>query len=35
MALKVAQRGLIPPFIVMEVMRAANERQARNRAGPS
>ena len=29
MALKVAQRGLIPPFVVMEVMRAANERQAR------
>jgi len=28
MALKVAQRALIPPFIVMEVMRAANERQA-------
>ncbi len=29
MVLKVAQRGLIPPFIVMEVMRAANERQAK------
>ncbi|MFT5181560.1 MAG: aspartate/methionine/tyrosine aminotransferase, partial [Alphaproteobacteria bacterium] len=25
MALKVAQRGLIDPFIVMDVMRAANE----------
>ena len=29
MALKVAQRGLIPPFIAMEVMRFANERAAR------
>ncbi|MCP4327420.1 MAG: aminotransferase class I/II-fold pyridoxal phosphate-dependent enzyme [Alphaproteobacteria bacterium] len=28
MALKVAARGLIPPFIVMDVMRAANEREA-------
>ena len=27
--LKVAQRGAIPPFIVMDVMRAANERTAR------
>lgn len=27
MALKVSQRGLIPPFIVMDVMRAANERE--------
>jgi aspartate/methionine/tyrosine aminotransferase len=28
MALKVARRGAIPPFIVMDVMRAANRRQA-------
>jgi aspartate/methionine/tyrosine aminotransferase len=28
MALKVARRGQIPPFIVMDVMRAANEREA-------
>ncbi len=28
MALKVARRGAIPPFIVMDVMRAANERAA-------
>ncbi|NQW01923.1 MAG: pyridoxal phosphate-dependent aminotransferase [Rhodospirillales bacterium] len=28
MTLKVSQRGLIPPFIVMDVMRAANEREA-------
>ncbi len=28
MALKVAQRGRVPPFIVMDVMRAANEREA-------
>lgn len=28
MALKVASRGTIPPFIVMDVMRAANEREA-------
>ncbi|MSO54524.1 MAG: aminotransferase class I/II-fold pyridoxal phosphate-dependent enzyme [Rhodospirillales bacterium] len=28
MPLKVAPRGLIPPFIVMDVMRAANERAA-------
>jgi aspartate/methionine/tyrosine aminotransferase len=28
MALKVAARGLVPPFIVMDVMRAANEREA-------
>ncbi len=28
MALKVAKRGSIPPFIVMDVMRAANERAA-------
>jgi aspartate/methionine/tyrosine aminotransferase len=28
MALKIAQRGQIPPFIVMDVMRAANEREA-------
>jgi aspartate/methionine/tyrosine aminotransferase len=28
MVLKVAQRGSIPPFIVMDVMRAANEREA-------
>ncbi len=28
MALKVARRGAIPPFIVMDVMRAANEREA-------
>ncbi len=29
MTLKVSKRGLIPPFIVMDVMRAANEREAR------
>ena len=28
MALKVAKRGTIPPFIVMDVMREANEREA-------
>ncbi len=28
MVLKVAKRGTIPPFIVMDVMRAANERDA-------
>lgn len=28
MVLKVADRGLVPPFIVMDVMRAANERAA-------
>lgn len=28
MALKVAARGNVPPFIVMDVMRAANEREA-------
>src|SRR5262245_16311023 len=28
MAMKVARRGLIPPFIVMDVMRAANARDA-------
>lgn len=28
MALKVAARGTVPPFIVMDVMRAANEREA-------
>lgn len=28
MALKIARRGQIPPFIVMDVMRAANERAA-------
>lgn len=28
MALKIARRGSIPPFIVMDVMRAANEREA-------
>jgi aspartate/methionine/tyrosine aminotransferase len=28
MALKVAQRGTVPPFIVMDVLRAANERAA-------
>jgi len=28
MAMKVAKRGSIPPFIVMDVMRAANEREA-------
>ncbi len=28
MALKVASRGTVPPFIVMDVMRAANERAA-------
>jgi aspartate/methionine/tyrosine aminotransferase len=29
MPLKIARRGVIPPFIVMDVMRAANERAAR------
>ncbi len=29
MALKLAKRGLVPPFIAMDVLRAANERQAR------
>ena len=29
MALKVARRGAVPPFIAMEVLRAANERAAR------
>ncbi len=28
MALKAAQRGKVPPFIVMDVMRAAAEREA-------
>src|SRR5438270_8439960 len=28
MALKVSRRGQIPPFIVMDVMRAANDRAA-------
>ncbi len=28
MALKVSKRGLVPPFIVMDVLRAANRRQA-------
>ena len=28
MALKTARRGLVPPFIVMDVLRAANEREA-------
>jgi len=28
MALKIAQRGLVPPFIVMDVLRAANDREA-------
>lgn len=28
MALKIARRGLVPPFIVMDVMRAANDREA-------
>ena len=28
MALKVARRGLVPPFIVMDVLRAANDREA-------
>ena len=28
MVLKIAKRGTIPPFIVMDVMRAANEREA-------
>ena len=29
MALKVARRGAVPPFIAMEVLRDANERAAR------
>jgi len=28
MAVKIARRGLVPPFIVMDVLRAANEREA-------
>ena len=32
MALKISQRGAIPPFIVMDVMRQANERAARGEA---
>jgi aspartate/methionine/tyrosine aminotransferase len=28
MALKIARRALVPPFIVMDVLRAANEREA-------
>ncbi len=28
MTLKVSRRGMVPPFIVMDVMRAANEREA-------
>ncbi len=28
MALKIASRGSVPPFIVMDVLRAANERAA-------
>ena len=28
MALKVSKRGLVPPFIVMDLLRAANERHA-------
>ncbi|MHA1569308.1 MAG: pyridoxal phosphate-dependent aminotransferase [Alphaproteobacteria bacterium] len=28
MALKIARRGMVPPFIVMDVMRAANAREA-------
>jgi aspartate/methionine/tyrosine aminotransferase len=32
MALKLAKRGQVPPFIVMDVLRAANERQARGEA---
>jgi len=28
MVLKVSRRGQVPPFIVMDVMRAANERAA-------
>lgn len=32
MALRVAARGVIPPFIVMEVMRAANARMAKGEA---
>ena len=31
MGLKVAKRGLIPPFIVMDVLRAANKAQAAGR----
>ncbi len=29
MVLKIAKRGTIPPFIVMDVLRAANEREAK------
>lgn len=31
MALKIAARGLVPPFIVMDVMRAANRRESSGR----
>lgn len=31
MALKVSSRGLVPPFIVMDVMRKANQREARGK----
>ncbi len=32
MVLKVSQRGAIPPFIVMDVMQAAAEREAEGKA---
>lgn len=32
MALKIADRGRVAPFMVMDVLRAANEREARNQA---
>ena len=31
MTIKVSRRGKIPPFIVMDVLRAANQRQAEGR----
>ena len=33
MTLKVAERGQVPPFIVMDVMRAAAEREATGKDG--
>ena len=33
MALKVSNRGTIPPFIVMDVMQAASDREAEHKAG--
>ena len=32
MTLKISRRGIVPPFIVMDVMRAANQREAQGQA---